>query len=901
MTVGAIRALRWIRSAVVAFVLLVSALVPASLRAQSLEGTGVVATGLLLRQMDGVKRVLMIGAHPDDEDTSLLAALSRAYGVQTAYLALTRGEGGQNLIGPELWDGLGIIRTGELQAARHLDGGRQFFSRAFDYGFSKRADEALTFWPREELLSDVVWIIRRFRPQVVVSVFHGTPVDGHGQHQAAGIMAREAFKVAGDPSRFPEQLTEGVEAWAPAKLYELSRRRPSEATVTIPTGRYDPLLGRSEFQLSMESRSFHRSQDMGMPRPMGPRTSGVRMVTDRTGQSSADDGIFSGIDTTLAGAAASLPQDAAIGTRDHFQRYRTALHDAQEALGGADPYAIVEPLQEALHQLYLARDAAGAGAGTELRNVLEHHVDLARRALLAAAGITLDVRATDDLVTPGQTVRVTAQAWNGGPLVLRDPGAVLDLPAGWTAETVTTEGLAPDGSLAPSSMATWTFDVTVPLDAQLSRIYYLRQPRDGWMYRWPAGHPELWGLPRAPAPVHGTFSFAVGTGDMGPGAGVEVEHDVAWNYVGVDPARGQFRRPVLIVPHVSVSVTPSGMAWPQDHQGARTLTVALRSEAKEGSRGHLTLSAPPGWGVSPDGYDFQMEAEGAERSFTFQVRPTGTLEPGDQTFHASATTADGHRYDEGYSIIDYPHIERAALFTPSDARITVIPVHVAQGLHVGYIMGTGDDGPEALRQIGADVTLLDPDQVRAGDYSGYDAVVVGVRAYEVRKDLESANAQLLDYARSGGTVVVQYSKYEFPRGGFAPYPVEMSRPAARVAEEDAAVTILHPDAPVFTTPNRITQADFQGWVQERGLYFLSQWDDHYMPLLSMHDQGEDPQLGSLLVAPLGQGVYVYAALSFFRQWASGVPGAYRLFANLVSLKAPEWRRFEARSASDGGS
>jgi hypothetical protein len=372
---------------------------------------------------------------------------------------------------------------------------------------------------------------------------------------------------------------------------------------------------------------------------------------------------------------------------------------------------------------------------------------------------------------------------------------------------------------------------------------------------------------------------------------VVVERDVPWNYVGVNPARGEFRRPVLVVPQVSVAVTPGGMVWPQALDESRTLTVSVRNEASGGNRGRVRLAAPAGWSVSPESYDVELGSEGAERSFAFQVRPFGDVAAGEHVFRAEMVTGGGETFAEGFDIIDYEHVERAALFSPSEARVNVFPVRVAEGLRVGYIMGTGDDGPEAIRQLGADVTLLGPEQVRAGRFQDFDVVVVGVRAYEPREDLKAANAQLLDYARGGGTVLVQYNQYDFSRGGYAPFPVDLGRPADRVTDETAEVTILQPDAPVFTTPNRITRDDFRGWVQERGLYFMSEWDDAYTPLLEMNDPGEDPTRGSLLVAPVGDGVYVYAALSFFRQWSSGVPGAYRLFANLLSLSAEEWKQF----------
>jgi len=877
------------RATLLGTALLCTGLLPVAAAAQPLEGTGMVATGLLLRRLDGVKRVLMIGAHPDDEDTSILAELSRGMGVETAYLSLTRGEGGQNLIGPELWDGLGIIRTGELEAARRLDGGRQFFTRAFDYGFSKRGDEALAFWPREELLADVVWVVRRFRPQVVISVFSGTPQDGHGQHQASGIVAREAFEAAGDPTRFPEQLSWGVEPWRPSKLYGGVWRRPSEASVPLQIGAYDPLLGRSLLQLAMEARSFHRSQDMGTAQPLGTRASGLRLERG-SGGANGDDGVFAGVDTTLAGAAASLPEPAASRTREHLEAYRAELARARLAFGGADPYAVVAPLRDALDRLQRAEAAAGQAAGSELRAVLAAKSSLARRALLAAAGVVLDVRAADDLVTAGQTVRVTAHAWNGGPLVLSGATAALRMPAGWSAALVSAQGVGPDGSLAPGALASWVFDVTLPTDAAPSKLYYLRSPREGAWYQWP-DEPELRGLPRDPAAVEGAFAFGV-PADSRP---VAVRQEAPWSYVGVNPARGEFRRPVLVVPAVSASVSPSGMAWPRTRSEARTLTVTLRAEAPGGSRGSVRLVAPAGWTVSPAEAPYELAGEGAERSFAFEVKPAAGSREGEHVFRAEAVASDGTRYAEGFTVVDYEHVERAALFSPAEARVDVLDVRVADGLQVGYIMGTGDDGAEAARQLGAEVTLLDADAVQSGDFASFDVIVVGVRAYETREDLRAANAQLLDFARAGGTVVVQYNQYDFPRGGYTPYAVEMGRPASRVAEEDADVTVLHPDAPVFTTPNRIGPADFEGWVQERGLYFLSEWDDAFTPLLEMHDVDEEPARGSLLVAPVGEGVYVYAALSFFRQWSALVPGAYRLWANLLSLDGPAWRAFRPRT------
>lgn len=871
-------------------VLLLVGLLPAGSAAQSLEGTGTVATGLLLRQLDGVKRVLMIGAHPDDESTSLLATLSRGWGVETAYLALTRGDGGQNLIGPELWEGLGMIRTGELEAARRLDGGRQFFTRAFDFGYSKSAEEALSFWPREELLHDVVWVVRKFRPHVIVTVFTGTPRDGHGQHQAAGIMAREAYRAAGDPQRFPEQLELGVEAWAPAKLVQ-SAWRSQGPTVPVQTGRLDPLLGRSHHQLAMESRSQHRSQDMGSPRDPGPRQRGIRVVESRVGEG-VDQGLFDGIDTTLVGLADHAPPGRVDEVRNHLTAYRDAVARARDAFG-LEPEGVARELVGGLTHLRAVEEAVGDGGARELRRVVERKIELAQKAIMAAAGIVIDVRANDDLVVPGQEVDVTVQLWNGGSRPLTDASVALDVPGDWSEERVGIDDLAAGSAVPPGGLTRWRFYLTVPEDAEPSRLYHLEAARDGAMYRWP-DEPELWGLPRDPARVRAVVSFGLGDGD---GEESTLRREEPWRYVGVDQAHGEFDDPVLVVPRLSAGVAPRAMVWPTRRRDARTVTVSVRNDAPDGSAGSVRLETPEGWRATPAGRDFELAAEGAGRAFTFQVAPESEPTAGERTFQAVVRAEDGTVYTEGFSLLDYEHIERSALYEPATVRATVVDVRVAEGLRVGYVMGTGDDGPDALRQLGVDVELLGPDQVRDGDFDGFDALVLGVRAYETRPDVRAANAQLLDFARAGGTLVLQYNQYQFSRGEYAPYPLEISRPAPRVADETAEVTILRPDAPVFNSPNRITDRDFEGWVQERGLYFLNEWDERYAPLLEMNDPGEPPRRGSLVVAPVGEGLYVYAALSFFRQFPAGVPGAYRLFANLVSLTADDWREYDARAGS----
>ncbi len=868
------------------------ALTGSALVAQVSDDAGTVNAGLLLRRLEGVKRVLMIGAHPDDEDSGFLAEMARGQGAETAYLSLTRGDGGQNLIGPELFEGLGVIRTGELEAARALDGGRQYFTRAFDFGYSKTAEEALSLWPREELLADVVEVIRRFRPQVVVSVFSGTPSDGHGHHQAAGIVAREAFRAAGDPTRFPEQLAGGLVAWQPLKLLQTSRRRflpdapPVEGEMVVSMGAMDPLLGRSRYQVAMDSRSQHRSQDMGAAQPLGPQNSGVVLIDARVPR--ADESVFSGIDTTLVGLTGDLPGDVGARVATRLGAYRSALRrarvhlgiDAQEA--AADLAVAVRALDRILEQ-ELGDESPAARLLVE---TLSEKRALASRALASAAGVVFDVRASDDLLVPGQTVEVEALLWNGGARGLAEPDVALGLRHdGWMVRRTGGEGLGPDGVLAPGALATWRFEVELPADAEASGLYYLREDRDGAMYRWP-DDPSLRGLPRDPASVRGTVSF--GLGDLDDG---RVELEKAWRYVGLDQALGEYEEPVLVVPAVSVRVSPAGTVWPAGASGPRPVSVTVRTEADGGASGNVRLDAPAGWRVTPARQDFALTAAGSERTLTFEVAPTGGIVPGAHRLRAVATASDGATFTEGFSLVDYPHIERAVMLEDAETEISVVEVKAREGVRVGYVMGTGDDGHEALRQMGIDVDLLTADQVRNGDFTAYDVLVLGVRAYEAREDVRAANEQILDFARGGGVVVNQYNQYQFSNGAYAPHRLVIGQPAPRVSIETQPVRVLRPDAPVFTTPNRLTGEDFDGWVQERGLYFASEWADAFVPLLEMNDPGEPPRRGSLLVSSVGDGVYVYVALSFFRQWSQRVPGAYRLFANLVSITPEAWRAF----------
>jgi LmbE family N-acetylglucosaminyl deacetylase len=890
-----------------------------------------------MRQLDGIKRVLMIGAHPDDEDTALLAVLARGMGAQAAYLSLTRGEGGQNLIGPELGEGLGIVRTGELLAARRVDGGGQFFTRAFDFGYSKTAEETFGHWPRDSILSDVVWAIRVFRPQIIVSIFSGTPNDGHGQHQVVGILAREAFEAAGDPARFPEHADHGIEAWTPRKLYRRTWRDPEASTLAIETGTLDPVLGRSYHQLAMRSRSQHRSQDFGTAEPGGPRVTLLELVQSRV--TGPDTSLFAGVDTTLAGMAREWSEKGLTATdgdglAEAIAVYRHLLAEARGDLVALAPSRAVPALARALEALREARSYAGGGAGPGgLRadhqgldqgvvRALDARIENLQDAILAAASVTLVAESEDDVLVPGQSFWVRVKLWNGGPLELETAPSLLVVPGGWivagddeiarepgsrfypaslekarqSGEDASANGPGAEaggtggqrtapGVLSSGDLATWGFRVRIPPDAGPSQPYYLQRDRAGDLYTWPSD-PALRGRAFGPAPVSAAVELSLRTGPTE--TRLAISRPVRFR--SVDKAVGEYWRPLLLLPAISVTIEPRTLVWPLGEETPRSIVVTVRSEAPDGLSGRLRLVAPEGWAVSRAGESVALDAPGVLRSFAFEIAPTGGPSSGFGSAEWLRAVVDGggRSYAQEAVVIDYPHIEPTPYLSSAKTALRRVDVEVDADRRVGYVTGSGDQVPEAIRQLGLPVEMIEPGDLESNGLERFDVIVLGVRAYEVRPDLVAANTTLLDWVRDGGVLIVQYNKYELPEGGFAPYRVAMDRPHGRVTDEASEVTLLKPDSPAFLRPNRITAIDFEGWVQERGLYFLSEWDERYTPLIAVADAGESPQAGSLLVGRVGGGLWVYAGLSFFRQLPAGVPGAYRLFANLLSLYPDEW-------------
>jgi LmbE family N-acetylglucosaminyl deacetylase len=788
---------------------------------------GVAALANALEQLGSVKRVLVIGAHPDDEDTQLLTWLSRGLGVQAAYLALNRGEGGQNLIGAELGPELGIIRSEELLAARSLDGARQFFTRAYDFGFSKSAEESFRFWPHDSVLHDVVDIIRRFRPQVVVSIFTGTPRDGHGQHQVAGIVARQAFDLVRDSS------------WGPVKFYR-SGFFDTTASLTIPTGSIDPVLGESYYQIAMAGRSRHRSQDMGQLQRLGPAQTRLSLVESKVGTANE---LFAGVDTVWHG----------------HEAFRALIDSARARLNPYAPDALVP---------VLARAAARLGPGDEEpRAILDG-------AIANAAGLVVDGVADDGIVIPGERVQIEVSVWNAGLAPVPVDAVDIEAPDGWRVDRVDPG----TGTVAPNTMLVRRFAVTVAPDAPRSQPYFLRRPQVGALYDWTGVPADVRGLPFEPPPLVARIHCTVG------GAPITLSREIVYRYR--DQANGEIRRPILVTGAFDVGVMPSMIVWPVDGAtGAeRTVTVSVTNRNRGSATAVVRLAMPSGWApVAPDSVAFSREDEARSVAFTVRLPPGAAT--GSYTLRASATGADGITSRDALTIIDYPHIRPRPSVHPSTVEIRVASILLPGLARVGYVRGAADRVPEALAEVGVPVVLLDPDSLEHGDLTRYDAIVIGSRAYETDPALVASNGRLLDYARGGGLLLVQYQQYPFIQGGFAPYRLSIAQPHDRVTDETAPMTALVPGSPVFHSPNDISAADWQGWVQERGLYFAHDWDSTYVPVLETHDSGGPPLDGGLLVAPLGRGTYVYTGLSFFRQLPAGVVGAYRLFANLLGLRA----------------
>lgn len=780
-----------------------------------------------LLKLSTTASVLHITAHPDDEHGGVLTLLSRGQGVRVALLSLTRGEAGANAIGPELFDGLGWIRAEELRlAGRYYGLDALYFTRLADYGYSKRLDEAFEKWGREAALRDIVYVIRQERPSIVISRFQGSERDGHGQHQFAGVMSREAFLAAGDPDRFPEQLVHGLEPWQPLKLYLGGFREDEDWTIAVDSGGYSPWLGDSFENVAREGLSLQRSQTSGrLRRVEGEFVRYYRRVESRVDAPDRESSFFDGIEVAVD----------------------------NPALAAFDPNHPESVVPALLRELSLARterrrelvvDALNAAIGVSLV------AEAVPTGTSSRASSPFAPRPTMGPAIPGQSFEVKVSFEHRSPVELRVVRTRLRVPDGWTIE---------------ERGASW-FSVRVPVDATPWTPHIERESIAESRYQGTGA----WYL-GAPAPmVEAVVEYEVDGAPVVTHATVtRSEARLPFGYVA---------RELTVLPAASVRVTPGVVVG----HGELELMVEVDTYAEKGITGEVTLELPAGFESVPRSHGVSVTGGGAQFPFRVTVPPGAS----GRVRVVAMLRTDTHTYRSTYASIEHRDLETRYRVSDAEATILALSVTLPENLRVGYVMGVGDDVPEGIAQLGADVEPIDSEALARGRLDDYDAIVVGTRAYAVRKDLRHHNARLLEYVERGGNLIVLYNTPEFQPKEFAPYPGELPQRSEEISEEDAPVRIVAADAGVLHWPNTITLEDFDGWVEQRGSKFWSAWDDAYVAVVESHDTDQAPQRGGWLQARYGEGYYTYFAYALHRQLPYGVSGAYRILANLLSLSKP---------------
>ena len=794
---------------------------------------------LALQKLNVLGRVLYVAAHPDDENTNLMALWANGALYEAGYLSVTRGDGGQNLIGPELREKLGVIRTQELLAARRLDHARQFFTRAIDFGFSKSSEETLRIWDRDKILSDIVWVIRRFRPDVVVTRFSPDDDKTHGHHTATSILAREAFQAAGDPKRFPEQLA-FVEVWKPARLvwntspfFFSNRNLPFDPTglATMEAGGFNPLLGKAFTEIAAASLSMHKSQGVGSPPRRGARKEYFKMLEGAPMTSN----LFDGVDTTWS----RVPKSETIAEK---------VKEVVSTFVPADPAASIPKLLELRRALTRFNDKEW---GVQKRA----EVDC---IIAACLGLNIESSTTIAAVSAAQPLPIKFEAIDRSKV----PVQLLEVRT-----PVSGEALRLDVPLPTDQFVTKDLTPTVPKDITWSQPYWLRKPAT--LGTFAVDDQMLIGLPENPPPFPVEVTVRVGDQDL--------RYSVDTKYRTVDPIIGEVRQTLVIAPPVFANLSNPVFVFGDEKPKLVQVRVTASTDAV---RGQLRLEAPKGWRIEPASVPVELKAADAEAFATFTIHPP-TANATEGTLRA-IVTVEGRDYSYARGRIDYPHIGLHVLMPPAEAKIVRADIR-KKGESIGYIPGAGDEIPQSLQQIGYNVKTLDVADITAENLKRFDAIVLGIRAYNTQERIANWLPELLAYVKTGGVVVAQYNTaFDLKTKEIGPFPLEISRD--RVTDEKAEVRILVQDHPVLNSPNKISADDFKDWVQERGLYFSNKWDPSWTPILSCNDPGEKPLDGGLLVAKSGSGYFVYTGYAWFRQLPAGVPGAYRLFANMVSLR-----------------
>lgn len=795
-----------------------------------------------IEKLNFLGSVLYVAAHPDDENTRLISYFSNEKNARTAYLSMTRGDGGQNLIGPELSEQLGMIRTQELLAARRTDGGQQFFTRANDFGYSKTPEETLDIWNKEEVLSDVVWIIRKFRPDIIINRFdHRTPGSTHGHHTSSAILSVEAFDLVNDITAYKDQLNY-VDPYQPKRLFfntspwfyggdEAFLEADKSNFLSFDTGTYFPLRGLSNPEIASISRSQHRSQGFGSTGSRGKQMEYLELLKGDLPASGSD--IFDGIDTSWN----RIKGGKEIGN---------ILYAVEENFDFEKPSKSLPQLIEAYKLIQQLEDAHWREIKTEeIKDII-----------YAASGLYLEAVADQPTITPSEELQVKLEAINRSNEDIK---------------LVSVELMPNNSEINPqiklSNNEGWNGNLIfkIPATAKYTTPYWLEEKSSMGMYT--VKDQKLRGLPETPLNTVATFSISIN------GTPMSFQKPVVYKFN--DNVYGETYKNFEIVPPVDLKFEEDVLIFNDTEPKEIHIQVTAK---RENLSGDLNLKAGNGWKVEPLKTKFSISQAGGTENLRFKITPPKAQ---DETRLEPEAIIDGEVYNQHLIEINYEHIPDQNLVMPASLKLVKLDIS-RKGQNIAYIEGAGDVVPESLEQIGYSVTMLSPSSITASSLKNFDAVVLGIRAYNTVEDLKFKQDILLDYVNKGGTMIVQYNtNRELVTNDISPFNLSLSRD--RVTDENAEVTFLAPEHPVLNTPNKLTKADFDGWAQERGLYFPGSWDENFTPIFSMNDAGETPKNGSLLVAQYGKGYYIYTGLSFFRQFPEAVPGSFRLFANLISI------------------
>lgn len=796
-----------------------------------------------IEKLNFLGSVLYVAAHPDDENTAMISYLSNKVNARVAYLALNRGDGGQNLLGTEIREQLGVIRTQELLEARKIDHAEQFFTRANDFGFSKNPTETFQIWNKDDVLSDVVWIFRKFRPDVVINRFnHRTAGDTHGHHTASAILSTEAFNLSGNQTQFSDQLNY-VDTWQPKRSYyndswffygckEKYLAANHDDFLKVDVGVYLPLLGKSNTEISALSRSQHKSQGFGMSGERGKEMDFFEPIQGDL--SDADKNIFAGIDTTWNRVEGGKP----IGN---------ILRRVQNEFDFKAPQNSIPLLLEAYQLIDQLKDPYW-------KNLKSQQI---KEIITGASGLFLEASVADEWLTLGKETQINFEAVNRSDTDVQ----LLQIEIPELKNKVMKLNL----QLVDNQEMIKSEDILIPQNLPYSSPYWLEKPHTDGMYT--VESQKLRGLPNTPPQLSAVFHLMIN------GVPLQIKRTIV--YKTTTQIQGEIRQPLAIVPDASVKMRNKVLVFPNN--GSKTIRAEVKSY-KDNLSGKLHLKYAEGWKVEPQNVNIDIKSAGQKQVARFKITPP---ENQSEAYLQPILEAGNKQFDKELKIIDYPHIPRQTILMPTQTKLNKIDIKIA-GRNIGYIRGAGDEIPQALREIGYRVTMLSGADLNLDDLKQFDAVVTGIRAYNSNNNLVVNQKTLFEYVKQGGTLITQYSQLMgIKTKKIAPYPMTLSHD--RVTDENADVRFLEPKHPVLNFPNTITQKDFEGWQQERGLYFPSSWDKNFTPILGMHDLGEKELQGSLLIAKYGKGCYVYTGLSFFRELPAGVPGAYRLFANILAL------------------